>query len=53
MKCPQYQQQNPSQAKCCNGCGSRLRRHFTAAATMYREMGMTYWLEQEQREFER
>jgi hypothetical protein len=27
-------------------------QHVTTAATMYREMGMTYWLEQEQREFE-
>jgi class 3 adenylate cyclase/tetratricopeptide (TPR) repeat protein len=26
-------------------------RHFTASTTMYREMGMTYWLEKIQKEF--
>jgi tetratricopeptide (TPR) repeat protein len=33
----------------CAGDGQRARQHFTAATTMFREMGMTYWLEQAER----
>jgi hypothetical protein len=28
------------------------REHLTTAVTMYREMGMTYWFEQAEREME-
>ncbi len=28
------------------GDDTKAREHLTTAATMYREMGMTYWLEQ-------
>ena len=30
------------------GRHDRAREHLTNATTMYREMGMTYWLEQAQ-----
>jgi tetratricopeptide (TPR) repeat protein len=45
----------PLNAHCCRGLGKvyratgnreQAREHFTTATTMYREMGMTYWLEQ-------
>jgi hypothetical protein len=32
------------------GKREQAREHLTAAATMYREMGMTYWLEQAETE---
>jgi len=32
------------------GNGEQAHEHLTTATTMYREMGMTYWLEQVQRE---
>ena len=32
------------------GTPDQARDHLTSAATMYREMGMTYWLEQAERE---
>ena len=32
------------------GKRSEAEEHFTAAATMYREMGMTYWLEKAESE---
>src|SRR4029434_9260061 len=28
----------------CTGQGEQAREHLTTATTMYREMGMTYWL---------
>jgi hypothetical protein len=31
---------------------SRRREHLTTATTMYREMGMTYWLEKAEAEAE-
>jgi hypothetical protein len=49
----------PLVAHCHLGLGKLYRRtdkrdqaseHLTAATTMYREMGMTYWLEEVQRE---
>jgi uncharacterized protein HemY len=49
----------PLVAHCHRGLGKLYRRtgkpqqaqeHFTAAMTMYREMDMTYWLEQIPRE---
>jgi hypothetical protein len=49
----------PFIARCHLGLGKRSRRtaqreqaqeHLTAAMTMYREMGMTYWLEQAEAE---
>jgi class 3 adenylate cyclase/tetratricopeptide (TPR) repeat protein len=51
----------PLVAHCHLGLGKLYRRtgkpqqaqeHFTAAMTMYREMGMAYWLEKAQREIE-
>ena len=32
------------------GKREQVREHLTTATTMYREMGMTYWLEQADRE---
>jgi hypothetical protein len=32
------------------GKGEQAREHLTTATTMYREMGMTYWLEQAEAE---
>jgi tetratricopeptide (TPR) repeat protein len=32
------------------GKGAQAREHLTTATTMYREMGMTYWLEQAEAE---
>ena len=32
--------------------GLYRREHLTTATTMYREMGMTYWLEQATQQFE-
>jgi tetratricopeptide (TPR) repeat protein len=52
----------PLVAHCHRGLGKLYRRtgkreqaqeHLTTATTMYREMGMTYWLEKVQAEFER
>jgi class 3 adenylate cyclase/tetratricopeptide (TPR) repeat protein len=52
----------PLVAHCHLGLGNLYRRtgkreqaheHLTTATTMYREMGMTYWLEKVQAEFER
>jgi hypothetical protein len=49
----------PLIAHCHLGLGKLYRRtgkrehaheHLTTAATMYREMGMTYWLEQSEAE---
>jgi hypothetical protein len=49
----------PLIAHCHLGLGKRYRRtgpgeqaqnYLTTATTMYREMGMTYWLEQAERE---
>src|SRR5262249_2131987 len=49
----------PEAAHCHLGLGKLYRRtgkreqvqeHLTTATTMYREMGMTYWLEQAERE---
>jgi len=31
------------------GARDRAQEHLTAATTMYREMGMNYWLEQARR----
>ena len=38
--------------KLCRRTGKReqAQEHLTAATTMYREMGMTYWLEQGEKE---
>ena len=52
----------PLAAHCHLGLGTLYRRtgkreqaekHFTTATTMYREMGMTYWLEQAEAETRR
>src|SRR5262249_8343419 len=52
----------PLVAHCHLGLGTLYRRtgkreqaheHFTTATTMYREMGMTYWLEQAEAEWAR
>ena len=52
----------PLVAHCHLGLGKLARRtgqreqardHLTTATTMYREMGMTYWLEQAEAEMER
>jgi len=32
----------------CTGKGQESHEHLTSAATMYREMGMGFWLEQAQ-----
>jgi hypothetical protein len=32
------------------GDGAKAQEHLTTAATMYREMGMTYWMEKAQAE---
>ena len=32
------------------GKPEQARKHLTTAATMYRQMGMTYWLEQAETE---
>jgi hypothetical protein len=57
MRCPQHRAEmgmRPLVAHCHLGCGKLYRRtgkreqaqeHLTTATTMYREMGMTYWLE--------
>ena len=37
---------------CATNERERAREHFTTAATMYREMGMRYWLESVERELE-
>ena len=51
----------PLVAHCHLGLGKLYQRsgkrehaeeHFTTATTMYREMGMTYWLEKATKEFE-
>jgi hypothetical protein len=34
----------------CTGKREPAREHLTTATTMYREMGMTYWLEQAEAE---
>jgi sugar phosphate isomerase/epimerase len=34
------------------GTREQAQEHLTAAATMYREMGMTYWLEQAETEMQ-
>jgi hypothetical protein len=34
----------------CTGKREQAEKHFTTATTMYREMGMTYWLEQAEAE---
>ena len=33
-----------------SGRPEQAQEHLTTATTMYREMGMTYWLEQAERE---
>jgi hypothetical protein len=40
--------------KLCRRTGEReqAREHLTTANTMYREMGMTYWLEQVEAELQ-
>ena len=35
------------------GDGAKAQEHLAAAATMYREMGMTYWLEKAHAELSR
>jgi hypothetical protein len=34
------------------GQREQAREHLTTATTMYREMGMTYWLEQAEKELD-
>jgi hypothetical protein len=34
----------------CTGKRDQAREHLTAATTMYRDMGMTYWLEKAEAE---
>ena len=36
--------------KCVAGKREQAREHLTTATTMYREMGMTYWLEKAEAE---
>jgi hypothetical protein len=60
--CPPYRSEisiRPLIAHCHLGLGKLYRRtgkreqaqeHLTAATTMYREMGMTYWLEKAEAE---
>jgi len=36
----------------CTGKREQAREHLTAATTMYREMDMTFWLEQAEAEME-
>ena len=52
---------HPLAAHCPFGLGKLYRRtgereqaleHLTTATTMYREMGMTYWLEKATQQFE-
>ena len=51
----------PAAAHCHLGIGKlygrmgkreQAQEHLTTATTMYREMGMTYWLEQAEAEFQ-
>jgi len=41
----------PRQALPAHGPAEKAQEHLTTATTMYREMGMTYWLEQAERSY--
>jgi hypothetical protein len=40
----------PQQALPAHGKREQAKEHLTTATTMYREMGITYWLEKEEAE---
>ena len=58
MKCPRCQHENEAGGHCTRSAPhpspqmQQAQEHLTTATTMYRGMGMTYWLEQAEAELQ-